>query len=83
MTVRYNKNTPLIKIGLPIIGQSYHVSWGYCRGIVGRCISIDHENKTVILETPKTKKKFKHPVPFSQLLHTRKNQHNPELTPKP
>lgn len=62
---------PVIK---PLVGQLYHVSWGYSRGIVGRCSGVDEKEKTVILVTPKTKKQFQKPVRWEDLRHTRKNQ---------
>lgn len=74
MKYRLKKNQELIPVDEPKEGQLYHVVWAYSKGVVGRCISVDHNNKTVKLRTPKTKKDFKYPVSWDQLRHTRNNQ---------
>lgn len=71
---RYIVNGDLIPVIEPKQGMKYHVSWGKSNGVVGVCVSVDSENKTVILRTPKTKKTFKKPVNWSDLRHTRRNQ---------
>jgi hypothetical protein len=65
------KMKPVIE---PKTGQLYHVSWGYRNGVVGRCVEVNNETRTVKLITPKTKKPFANPVNFSDLRHTRKNE---------
>lgn len=61
-------------VELPQVGQLYHVAWGRSHGVVGRCISIDEENKTATLKTPNTGKLFKNAVQWSDLRHTRRNE---------
>jgi len=61
-------------IGVPEIGRSYHASWGLHHGVVGKCISIDHDSKTVVLITPKTKVLFKYPVKWAELRYIRSNE---------
>ena len=60
----------------PIIGMLYHVSWGKSKGVVGKCMSIDFENKEVILRSPKSKINWKNPVKFCDLLLIRRQQIN-------
>ena len=74
MKHRFNKDAPLIPVERPIIGEKYHVNWAYSHGVVGICVKVNEENKTVILKTPKTKKEFANPVKWSDLRHIRKNQ---------
>jgi hypothetical protein len=77
---RRRPEIPLLPLmGLPEVGRKYHVSWGYHKGVVGKCISIDAAAKTVILQTPKTKKLFKNPVLFEDLRYIRSNE--PPQTP--
>lgn len=79
MKVRYSKKVPLIAVdGVPVIGSRYHVAWGYSRGVVGVCVSVDEGNKTVQLRTPKTKQLFRFPTKWSDLRHTRKEQYKIE-----
>lgn len=73
MKIRGHKNDPLMAVDVPTFGTLYHVAWGWSRGIVGRCISIDKVNKTVILRSPKTKRDWANPVKWSDLRHTRTN----------
>tara|TARA_R110000868_G_scaffold76573_2_gene220056 strand:- start:5807 stop:6094 length:288 start_codon:yes stop_codon:yes gene_type:complete len=69
------EGTPLIPlVGKPIVGQKYHVTWGLSKGVVGRCYEVNEYLKTVLLERPSTRKPFKNPVPWSQLLHLRVQQ---------
>ena len=65
-------------VGVPQVGKKYHITWGYNKGVVGKCYSVNEQNKTVLLRTPKTAKPFKHPVKWSQLLHTRAQQYRIE-----
>lgn len=74
MKYRFPKNVPLIPVNKPIVGQHYHVAWGFSRGIIGVCVEINEINKTVILQTPKTRVRFANPVKWADLRHTRKNQ---------
>lgn len=74
MKHRFKKDIPLLPVLKPTIGTKYHVSWAYNRGVVGICISVDEQDKTVILKRPKGKELFKHPVKWSDLRHTRKQQ---------
>lgn len=83
MKVRYRKSVPLIPVEHPVVGKYYHVAWGYSRGIVGVCMSIDEESRTVIMRTPKTKRLFKNPVKFSDLRHTRTQQYKISQQTKP
>jgi primosomal protein N' len=53
----------------PKVGMRVHVSWG-ARAVVGVVISVNEEDKTVILQSPRTKVIWKYPVKWSQLLHT-------------
>lgn len=76
MKKRHNKEEQLIAVTTPQVHQLYHVAWAYSRGVVGRCISVDEKNKTVILRKPKAKENFKNPVRWQDLRHTRKNQLN-------
>lgn len=71
---KYIVTGDLIPVKEPKVGMKYHVAWGYSNGVVGVCISVDSENKTVKLRTPKTKKEFKNPVKWEDLRHTRRNQ---------
>jgi len=74
MKHRFKSTTALLPVETPKVGDLYHVSWSHSRGVVGRCISVNEENKTVILRKPKTKEPFKYPVRWSELRHTRKEQ---------
>lgn len=74
MKYRFKKNVPLIKVDEPKIGQHYHVSWAYSRGVIGVCFEIDEKNKTVRLRNPKTKAEWQLPVKWDDLRHTRKAQ---------
>lgn len=60
------------KVEKPTVGKLYHVLWG-SNGMVGRCMSINWEEETVVLRSPKTKKVWKNPIKFSDLRHTRRN----------
>lgn len=71
---KYIVRGELIPVKEPRVGANYHVAWAHSNGIVGVCISVDAENKTVKLRTPKTKKEFKNPVKWEDLRHTRRNQ---------
>lgn len=71
---KYIVSGDLIPVKEPKVGIKYHVAWGYSNGIVGVCISVDAERKTVKLRTPKTKKDFKNEVKWEDLRHTRRNQ---------
>jgi hypothetical protein len=64
---------PLLSVDSPKLLELYHVSWA-SNGVVGRCISIDETNKTVILRRPKSKTSFANPVKWSDLRYTRKKQ---------
>jgi hypothetical protein len=70
---RYSKQAPLIPVEHPKVHCLYHVVWA-SRGVIGRCISVDHENQTVMLRSPKSKTDWKTPVKFSDLRHTRSAQ---------
>jgi hypothetical protein len=66
---------PLVPVeGIPVVGRKYHVSWGYHNGVVGKCMEVDPETKTVILRTPKTKVLFKNPVRWEDLRYIRSNE---------
>lgn len=71
---KYIVSGDLIPVKEPKVGHKYHVAWGNSNGVVGVCISVDTENKTVKLRTPKTKKDFKNEVKWADLRHTRRNQ---------
>ena len=73
MKIRGNKGEPLMIVETPALQCLYHVAWGNSRGVVGVCIAIDEQNKTVILSSPKTKIKWVNPVKWSDLRHTRTN----------
>ena len=70
----FDGKIPLMEVEKPKLHNLYHVSWAYSKGVVGRCVSIDEINKTVVLRKPKTGKDFKNPVKWSDLRHTRTNQ---------
>ncbi len=70
----YSKSDALLPVEKPALHNLYHVAWGNSNGVVGRCVSIDEENKTVILRSPKTRIDWKNPVKWSDLRHTRKMQ---------
>lgn len=70
----YSKNTPLLPVDYPAIGGRYHVAWGKNHGVVGVCIGIDQQNKTVTLRSPKTRRTWNCQVKFSDLRHTRRKQ---------
>lgn len=75
MKKRKRKRIQLVPlIDNPKVGRKYHVSWGYNNGVVGKCIQVIPENKTVILQTPKTKKIFVNPVNWSDLRYIRSNE---------
>jgi hypothetical protein len=76
MKGRYNDGGELLPVAIPRVGVLYHVSWA-SRGVVGKCMSIDENNKTVILRRPKSKTNFANPVKWSDLRHTRRNQSKP------
>lgn len=77
---RKRPGIPLVPLaGAPEVGRKYHVSWGYHNGVVGKCISVNEADKTVILQTPKTKVLFKNPVRFEDLRYIRSNE--PNLNP--
>ena len=66
---------PLMKlISPPGIGTKYHVSWGKSNGVVGKCVSVDEVNKTVIMKSPKTGIHWKSPVKWDDLRYLRKQQ---------
>ena len=71
---KYIVNCPLIPVKEPKVGMNYHVAWAFSNGVVGRCISVDSEKKTVKLRSPKTKRDFKCDVKWEDLRHTRRNQ---------
>ena len=75
----YHKADPLLSISNPVISMPYHVAWGKSNGVVGIVRSIDEVNKTVILESPKTRIKWNYPVKWSDLRHTRKMQQKIEF----
>ena len=67
--------TRFLKVtGEPMIGKGYHVYWAHSNGVLGRCVSIDRENKTVSLKAPRSGFMFKEPVKWEDLRHTRKQQ---------
>lgn len=75
--VRYPKEIDLIGLPegeKPVVGELYHTSWASKRGFVWRCISINEENKTVQLRTPKTKRDVPYPTKWSDLRLTRSKQ---------
>lgn len=72
--VRYKKTDPLMTVEIPKLLGLYHVAWSRFRGVVGRCKSIDFENKTVVLVNPKTKKEWSNPVRWADLRLTRAAQ---------
>lgn len=75
MKKRKRQIIPLVPlIGPPEVGRKYHVSWGHHNGVVGKCIEVMQETKTVILQTPKTKLLFKYPVKWSELRYIRSNE---------
>lgn len=76
MKKRYKQNVELLPVGIPKVGVNYHVSWA-SRGVVGKCVKVDDDNKIVILVGPVTKVPFKNPVKWSELRHTRKHQNKP------
>lgn len=63
---------PLMPVDRPRFLELYHVSWAYSKGVVGRCVAINENNKTVTLRSPKTKIDWKIPVKWSDLRYTRK-----------
>lgn len=63
-----------MKVETPKVGELYHLSWAFSRGVVGRCIAVNEEAKTVTLRAPKTKIEFKCPVKWEDLRYTRKEQ---------
>lgn len=64
----------LLKVeGIPILAESYHVSWG-ANGVMGVCTKIDTLNKLVELKRPKTGVAFKNLIPWEDLRHTRTQQ---------
>lgn len=70
MKIRYNKNTPLLNVKIPVIGSLYHLSWARKRGMVWRLVSIDGEY--AVLKTPVTNKEIRSKL--DTLRHTRTNQ---------
>lgn len=71
---KYIVTGELMPVKEPKVGVKYHVAWGKSNGVVGVCITVDAENKTVKLRTPKTKREFKCDVKWADLRHTRRNQ---------
>lgn len=72
---RKHKIIPLVPVvGTPQVSRKYHVAWGYHHGVVGRCISVNEVEKTVLLRTPKTKTLFKNPVKWEDLRYIRSNE---------
>jgi hypothetical protein len=72
----FNKDIPLmplIKLP-PIVGFKYHVQWGSSNGVVGKVVSVDELNQTVIMRSPKSKRIWKNPVRWSDLRLLRKEQ---------
>jgi hypothetical protein len=75
----YTKNDPLIPLkSEPKEGANYHVVWGRSHGVLGKVKSIDYENRTVVMISPRTKIQWKNPVKWSDLRHTRKIQYKIE-----
>lgn len=72
MKIRGKKGEPFVPVVAPKVSELYHVTWGYGKGVVGRCISVNEVNKTVIMRSPKSKIVWKNPVKWSDLMHTRK-----------
>lgn len=72
--MRYRIDGPLLSVNKPQQGAKYHVSWGRSNGVVGVCISVDENSKTVVLKSPKTGKVWNCTVKWSDLRHIRKNQ---------
>lgn len=70
----YSGSDPLLPVDVPVELGMYHVEWGKNNGVVGRVISINHENKTVRLESPKTRKQWNCEVKWAELRHTRRAQ---------
>lgn len=57
----------------PQIGMPYHVRWASKAGMCWICIAI--QERTVTLQTPKTRKILRN-ILKTDLLHTRKNSKN-------
>ncbi len=72
--VIFKSTDPLIPVEIPKLNELYHVAWGLSHGVVGRCVDINENTKTVVLRTPKTRKLFKRVVKWADLRHTRANQ---------
>ena len=65
----------LLKLeGPPKLGESYHVKWA-STGVMGVCTAIYSSISKVELKRPKTKQPFKNLIPWSDLRHTRKQEH--------
>lgn len=65
---------------IPKVGSLYHVGWGKSHGVVGKCIEVCTETRTVILKSPKSGIVWKRAVLWLELRHTRKYQSKHERT---
>ncbi len=75
MPYGYKKVDALLPVeGVPVIGQKYHLSWGKSNGVVGQVISVNENNKTVLMVSPKTGTEWRNPVNWKDLRHLRKIQ---------
>ncbi len=73
----FKKSDPLLPLTEPpFLYGKYHVAWGKSNGVVGKVISVNEINKTVIMCSPSTGKEWKNPVRFSDLRHLRRTQVN-------
>jgi len=68
------KNIPFLPVKEPKVGELYHIVWASKKGMVWKCVSINEQDQTVILITPKTKRLLAQPVKINDLRHTRAQQ---------